>query len=130
MYFDTKTLTAILSNAATEQRAAPAIAEARRRFTSPLSIAGTILALKGKGLEPAELQSHVQNFLDMAGIELRDMPPAHKLIEAATAAVMAGGTTDLETVLHGACAAYYEAGIFSLDTAPAEAAPAGNTPQG
>lgn len=125
MYFDTKTLTAILSDAATEQRAAALFAEARRRFTSPLSVAGTILALKGKGLEPSELQSHVENYLDMAGIELRDMPPAHKLIEAATTAVMAGGATDLETVLHDACAAYYEAGIFSLD-----AAPAGNTPEG
>lgn len=115
MYFDAKTLTAILSDAATEQKAAPAIALARKRFTSPLAVAGTILALKGNGLEPAELQTHVENYLDMAGIELRDMPPAYKLIEAATAADMQAGTTDLETVLNAACAAYYEVESFSLD---------------
>ena len=118
MYFDTATLTRLLSDAETQQSAAPAIAGLRRRFTSPLAVAGTILALRGKGLEPAELETHVTDYLDLAGIELRDMPPSHKLIEAATKAAMAGGG-DLDAVLHGACAAYYEAEILSLDALPA-----------
>lgn len=112
MYFDGKTLTAILSDAATEQQAAPLIAEARKRFTSPLAVAGAILALKGNWPEPAELETHVTNYLDVAGIELRDMPPSARLIEAATAA---DAGEDLETVLHAACADYYEVPLFSLD---------------
>lgn len=122
MYFDTATLTRLLSDAQVQQEAAAAIAAARRRFTSPLAVAGTILALKGRGLAPAELEGHVRNYLDLAGIELRDMPPAQRLIEAATLAVSESGATDLETVLHGACARYYEAGLFSLDNLPADPA--------
>lgn len=120
MYFDTATLTRLLSDAETQQSAAPVIAALRRRFTSPLAVAGTILALRGKGLEPAELETHVTDYLDLAGIELRDMPPSHKLIEAATKAVMGGGG-ELDAVLHGACADYYEAATFSLDNPPAAA---------
>ncbi|MFT4012246.1 MAG: hypothetical protein QM682_02365 [Paracoccus sp. (in: a-proteobacteria)] len=122
MYFDSKTLTAILSDAATEERAAAAIAGTRKRFTSPLAVAGTILGLKDKGLEPAELEVHVLNYLKLAEIELRDMPPSQRLIEAATKAVMKGGG-ELQAVLEDACAAYYEVERFSLD-APAPDQPA------
>lgn len=126
MYFDTETLTRLLSDAGTQQGAAAAIAAARRRFTSPLAVAGTVLALKGRGFSPEELEGHVGNYLDLAGIELRDMPPAHRLIEAATQAVAAGGPQGLEAVWHAACAAYYEAEPFSLDNLPeAPEAPAG-----
>lgn len=131
MYFNSKTLTAILTDAAIEQQATPLIAQARKRFTSPLAVAGTVLALKGKGLEPAELQAHVENYLDTAGIELRDMPPSARLIEAATKAVMEDDA-DLETVLDDACAAYYEVEWFSLEaqatSASPTAAPGGDTP--
>lgn len=119
MYFDTATLTRLLSDAQVQQAAAPAIAALRRRFTSPLAVAGTILALQGKGLAPAEIETHVTDYLDLAGIELRDMPPAHRLIEAATQAAGAGGGEGLEAVWHAACAAYYEAAPFSLDAPPA-----------
>ena len=115
MYFDTATLTRLLSDAQVQQAAAPLIAAARRRFTSPLAVAGAILALQGKGLAPAEIETHVTGYLDLAGIELRDMPPAHRLIEAATQAVNAGSTEGLEAVWHAACAAYYEAAPLRLD---------------
>lgn len=118
MYFDTETLTRLLSDAEVQQKAAPAIAAARRRFTSPLAVAGTVLALKGRGLSPEELQGHVTNYLDLAGIELRDMPPAHRLIDAATEAVDSDSGDGLEAVWHAACAAYYEAERFSLDDLP------------
>ncbi len=128
MYFDTETLTRLLSDAEVQQKAAPAVAAARRRFTSPLAVAGTVLALKDRGLSPAELEGHVTNYLDLAGIELRDMPPAHRLIEAATQAVNTGSSGGLEAVWHGACAAYYEAEAFSLDNLPEPGQPEPEAP--
>lgn len=108
MYFDTVTLTRLLSDAPFQAEAAAAIAAARRRFTSPLAVAGAILALRGQGGDAATLEARITDYLDGAGIELRDMPPSHRLIEAALASAQAGGG-DLDAVLHGACAAYYEA---------------------
>lgn len=110
MYFDGKTLTAILSDAATEAAAGPAIAATRRRFTSPLALVEAVLALGPGG------DQRVLDFLDASGIEIRDMPPTQRLIAAAAEGT--GGSA--AEVIDRACADYYEAALFSLTDKPAE----------
>ncbi len=106
MYFDGTTLTALLADPQRAAEAAPAIAEAHRRFTSPLAVIEALAALPDAG---------VTDFIDAQGIELRDMPPAHRLIEYATAALSAGAAAAAPAqLLHVACAAYYEAEVFVL----------------
>lgn len=46
-------------------------------------------------------------FLDAQGIELRDMPPGHRLIAGALAK-----DGKLKDRLHAACAAYFETDVF------------------
>ena len=125
MYFDADTLTAILTDQAVRERTAEAIAAGRRRFTSPLAVIETVLALAAKaGQEPDEARAEVEAFLDEAGIELRDLPPSHRLVALALAA--APGSAKAKAVaaaLHKACADYYEVERFSAE------APASEPPQ-
>lgn len=117
MYFDAKALQQILFDEKTAQDAAAAIAATRRRFTSPLAVVETILALSS-GADGAEVEARVSEFLDSAGIEVRDMPPSHRLISAAAEA---GAGLSAVDVLNRACADYYEAEVFSLAEAMAAA---------
>ncbi|RWR12242.1 PIN domain-containing protein [Paenirhodobacter populi] len=98
MYFDGTTLITLLAD---PDRAAAALVGAHRRFTSPLAVIEVLAARPDAG---------VTEFLDAQGIELRDMPPAHRLVEFA----QAEGGADVGRLLHGACAAYYEAEVFVL----------------
>jgi uncharacterized protein with PIN domain len=106
MYFDSTSLIALLSDPALAETSAAAIAGDWRRFTSPVAVIETIAALPALGPEAVEA------FLDTHGIELRDMPPGHRLIEAAVAALGTGKATG--ALLDAACAAYYEAEVFTL----------------
>ena len=115
MYFDAKAITQLISDDAAAQQAAPAIAELRKRFTSPLAVVEAVLVLGGE--DRAATEAQVQAFLDAAGIEMRDIPPASKLIEAAAKAE-AGDTL---SVLNDACAEYYEVETFVLADALAAA---------
>ena len=117
MYFDAKAITQLISDDAAAQQAAPAIAELRKRFTSPLAIVEAVLVL-GAGQDRAATEAQVQAFLDANGIEMRDIAPASKLIEAAAKAE-AGDTL---SVLNAACAEYYEVETFVLADALAAAA--------
>ena len=117
MYFDAKAITQLIQDPETTQKAAPAIAALRKRFTSPLAVVEAILVL-GKGRDGAETEQQVLAFLDETGIEARDMPPANKLIAAAVNAE--GG--DTVAVLNAACAEYYEVETFVLADALAAAA--------
>ena len=119
MYFDAKAITQLISDEAAAQKAAPAIAELRKRFTSPLAVVEAVLVL-GAGQDRAETEAQVQAFLDATGIEMRDIPPANKLIEAAAKAE----GDDTLTVLNAACAEYYEVETFVLADAIAAAAAA------
>lgn len=103
MYFDGTTLTTLLSDADKAAAYAPAIAEAGPRYTSPLAVIEAAMDLPELG------EAGVTAFLDTHGIELRDMPPGHRLISGALA-------TDgkLKSRLHAACAAYYETDVFAL----------------
>jgi len=113
MYFDGTTLTTLLSDAEKAAESAPAIAAAGPRYTSPLAVIEAAMELPELG-EPG-----VTAFLDTNGIELRDMPPGHHLIEGALAT-----EGKLKARLHAACAAYYETDAFVL---PADAAEASHT---
>ena len=103
MYFNGSTLITLLSDADTAAAHAAAIAAAGPRYTSPLAVVEAALELPELG------EAGVTAFLDAHGIELRDMPPRHHLIEGALA-------TDgkLKERLHAACAAYYETDMFVL----------------
>ena len=117
MYFDAKAITQLISDDAAAQQAAPAIAELRKRFTSPLAIVEAVLVL-GAGQDRAATEAQVQAFLDANGIEMRDIAPASKLIEAAAKAE----GDDALSVLNAACAEYYEVETFVLADALAAAA--------
>jgi ribonuclease VapC len=106
MYFDGNTLTTLLSDAEQAAANAPAIAADGRAQTSPLAIIEAAMELPELG------EAGVTAFLDAQGIELRDMPPGHRLIAGALA-------TDgkLKERLHAACAAYYETDVAVLPLA-------------
>ena len=116
MYFDAKAITQLISDDAAAQQAAPAIAELRKRFTSPLAVVEAVLVL-GAGQDRAATEAQVQAFLDASGIEMRDIAPASKLIEAAAKAE----GDDTLSVLNAACAEYYEVETFVLADALADA---------
>ena len=117
MYFDAKAITQLISDDAAAAKAAPAVAALRKRFTSPLAIVEAVLVL-GAGQDRAATEAQVQAFLDANGIEMRDIAPASKLIEAAAKAE----GDDALSVLNAACAEYYEVETFVLADALAAAA--------
>lgn len=109
MYLDGVTLATLLSDADKAAANTPAIAAAGPRYTSPLAVIEAVIELPEVG------EAGVTAFLDAQGIELRDMPPGHRLIAGALA-------TDgkLKERLHAACAAYYETDVFVLDAPQTE----------
>lgn len=117
MYFDGNTLTTLLSDAEKAAANAPAIAADGRAQTSPLAIIEAAMELPELG------EAGVTAFLDAQGIELRDMPPGHRLIAGALAT-----NGKLKERLHAACAAYYETDVAVLPLAVPDA-PQTDTPQ-
>lgn len=120
MYFDGTTLATLLSDAEKAAAIAPAIAADGRAQTSPLAVIEAAVELPELG------EAGVTAFLDAQGIELRDMPPGHRLIAGALA-------TDgkIRARLHAACAAYYETEVFALPAGKVFTLPVGepNAPQ-
>ncbi len=117
MYFDGNTLTTLLSYAEKAAANAPAIAADGRAQTSPLAVIEAAVELPELG------EAGVTAFLDAQGIELRDMPPGHRLIAGALAT-----NGKLKERLHAACAAYYETDVAVLPLAVPDA-PQTDTPQ-
>jgi hypothetical protein len=104
MYFDGTTLTTLLSDA---EKATAVAALEGPRYTSPLAVVEAAMELPEQG------EAGVTAFLDEHGIELRDMPPGHRLVGDALAA-----EGKLKARLHAACAAYYETGVFVFPDTP------------
>ncbi len=117
MYLDGTTLTTLLSDAEKAAANAPAIAAAGPRYTSPLAVIEAAMELPELG------EAGVTAFVDAQGIELRDMPPGHRLIAGALAT-----EGKLQDRLHAACAAYYETDVFVLPAGAPEA-PQTDAPQ-
>ncbi len=103
MYFDGTTLTALISDVEIATANAPAIAAASPRYTSPLAVIEAAVELPELG------EAGVTAFLDAQGIELRNMPPGHRLITGALAT-----EGDLTARLHAGCADYFETDVFVL----------------
>ncbi len=99
MYFNGTTLAALLS----DKEKAAAVAAEGPRYTSPLAVIEAAMELPELG------EDELTAFLDEQGIELRDMPPGHRLIAGALAT-----EGKLKDRLHAACAAYYETDVFVL----------------
>lgn len=102
MYLDGATLTTLLSDA----EKAAAIPEGPR-YTSALAVIEAAMELPELG------EDELTAFLDAQGIELRDMPPGHRLIAGALAK-----DGKLRDRLHAACAAYFETDVFVFPAAP------------
>ena len=107
MYFNSQALIALMGDPARAEAAAPAIAASTRRFTSPVAVIETVTGLAGVTIE------QVEEFLDAQGIELRNMPPAHRMITAAVTALDEGSPR----LLDAACADYYESETFVVPDA-------------
>ena len=118
MYFDGTTLTALLADAETAAANAPGIAADVRAQTSPLAVIEAAIELPELG------EAGVTAFLDEHRIELRDMPPRHRLIEDALAS-----DGKLKDRVHAACAAYYETDLAVLPL-PVPEAPQAHTHEG
>lgn len=101
MYFDGTTLTTLLSDPEKAAAYGPAIAADARAQTSPFAVIEAAMDLPELG------EAGVTAFLDAQNIELRDMPPGHRLIADALAA-----DGKLKERVHAACAAYYETDVF------------------
>lgn len=104
MYFTGSALTTLLSDADKAAAYAPAIAADGRAQTSPLAVIEAAMEMPELG------EAGVTAFLDAQGIELRDMPPGHRLIAGALAT-----EGKLKERLHAACAAYYETDVFVVE---------------
>lgn len=117
MYFDGTTLAALLSDADVAAANAPAITADARAQTSPLAVIEAAVEVPELG------EAGVTAYLDAQGIELRDMPPSHRLIAGALAS-----EGKLKERLHAACAAYYETDVAVLPLAVPDA-PQSDTPQ-
>lgn len=117
MYFDGNTLTTLLSDAEQAAANAPAIAAPGPRYTSPLAVIEAAIEVPELG------EAGVLAFLDAQGIELRDMPPSHRLVAGALAA-----DGKLKERLHAASAAYYETEVAVLPL-PVPEAPQPDAPQ-
>lgn len=103
MYFDGTTLIELISDPDKAAAVAPAIASDNRAQTSPFAVLEAAMELPELG------EDGVTAFLDAQGIELRDLPPANRLVAAALAA-----EGKLKNRLHAACADYYETELFVL----------------
>ena len=132
MYFNPQTLIDVLSDEAVAGQAAVAIEADRKRITSPLAVVEAVLALSASGKSLEEAEALVTAFLDEKDIEVREMPPANKMVRLALAAVAELDAADNDRAtasLHKAFADYYEVAAFSLSDALAADAPDTN-PEG
>lgn len=112
MYIDGTTLTTLISDPAKAAATAPVIA-AGPLYTSTLAVIEAAAGLPELG------EDGVTTFLDEHKIELRDLPPGHRLITGALAA-----EGKLKERLHAACAAYYETEFLVLPAGEPETPPA------
>lgn len=120
MFIDACALVAILSDEIEAERCSTAIMSAKKRFTSPVAILETALALSrpDKMNAPIDaLEPLIMEFLELRGIEVRDLPPnkrATSLSLLAAARYRKGRHgLNLADCLHYACAKYYRVPILA-----------------
>ena len=78
MFIDACALVAVLADEPESERVSAAIMSAKKRFTSPLAILETALALSRPDkfdLAIGQVEPLIMEFLDARAIEIRDLPP-------------------------------------------------------
>lgn len=122
MFIDACALVAILADERESERVSDAIMKANSRFTSPLAILETALALSRPdkfNMSIEALEPLIMDFLEARAIEIRDLPPASQATTLALSAThrYRGGRhgLNLADCIHYACAKYYQVPILATD---------------
>lgn len=120
MFVDACALVAILSDEPEADRISSALATGATRFTSPVVILETVLALARPdkfGVSVEAAGSLVIEFLAESGIEIRDLHPAGSLTTLALSAAHryrhGRQGLNLGDCLHYACAKHYQPPILA-----------------
>jgi len=122
MFIDACALVAVLSDEPEAERVSTAIMNAKKRFTSPLAVLETALALSRPDkfdLPIDHVEPIIMEFLDARAIELRDLPPARRTttlsLHAANTYRKGRRGLNLADCIHYACAKYYRVPILATD---------------
>src|SRR5690606_2154092 len=122
MFIDACAFVAVLADELESERVSAAIMSAKKRFTSPLAILATALALSRPdkfGLTIDQVEPLIMEFLDARGIEIRDLPPARRTaalsFHAANTSRKGRHGLNLADCIHYACAKYYRVPILATD---------------
>lgn len=122
MFVDACAIIALLSDEPEALRVSDAVALARRPFTSPVAVLETVLGLARPdkfNLPIAAVEGLVAEFLEVRGIEIRDLPPAPETMRLSLLAAHRYRSgrhgLNLGDCLHYACAKFH--GVPILATA-------------
>ena len=122
MFVDACAIVAVLSGEKESARVSDALLSAKKRFTSPVAILETALALSRQdkfNISVAASETIIMEFLEARAIDIRDLPPAHKAASLAISAAHRYRTgrsgLNLGDCLHYACAKYYRVPILATD---------------
>lgn len=122
MFIDACALVAVLSDEPEAERVSTAIMNAKKRFTSPLAVLETALALSRPDkfdLTIDQVEPIIMEFLDARAIELCDLPPARRTttlsLHAANTYRKGRHGLNLADCVHYACTKYYRVPILATD---------------
>lgn len=122
MFIDACALVAVLADEPESERVSAAIMSAKKRFTSPLAILETALALSRPDkfdLAIGQVEPLIMEFLDARAIEIRDLSPARRTtalsLHAANTYRKGRHGLNLADCIHYACAKYYRVPILATD---------------
>lgn len=89
MYVDACSIIALLSDEPEAQRVSDALAGAQKRITSPVAVLEAALGLARPdkfGVSVEAVEPIILEFLELRGIEIRDLPPAKRTTSLALSA--------------------------------------------
>jgi ribonuclease VapC len=122
MFVDACAIIALLSDEREAERISDALANAKKRLTSPVAILEAVIGLARPdkfNMTVSSVEPIVMEFLDERGIEVRDLPPAKRATVFALSAADKYRTgknkLNLGDCLHYACAKYYRVPILATD---------------
>lgn len=122
MFVDACAIIALLSDEREAERISDALANAKKRLTSPVAILEAVIGLARPdkfNMAVSSVEPIVMEFLDERGIEVRDLPPAKRATVLALSAAdkyrTGNNKLNLGDCLHYACAKYYRVPILATD---------------
>lgn len=120
MFVDACAIIALLSDEPEAERVSKALADAKKRITSPVAVLETVIGLARPdkfNLSVEAVEPLVLEFLEARGIEIRDLPPAKRTTTLSLAAAHRYRSgrhgLNLGDCLHYACAKYYRVPILA-----------------